>query len=1476
MKKFSGLIAFITLVFVIFTSDAVQVGAETAAAGEATVFENRSVQLVTDKNRLINSQTGEIFRLTGVNVPSLEWTAEGEHVYTSVAEALDNWNANVIRLPLSTARWNGLAKEQKGKGSVPYRRMIDEVVKAAGERGKYVILDCHWSDAGQTEILRKEENANTSLVNSTNAQHKMPDEGVREFWLEVAAAYANNPSVMFGLYNEPYGVSWDVWRNGGEVTDKAAGNMVTFTAVGHQQLVEAIRDAGAKNVIVAGGLDYAYSLTGVAGKSNKDTTVYALEDSGSGADDSKRGYGIMYDTHIYPWKGNSDKWQTAVGCVLNDYPVIVGENGWEKQTNESQNISVLKTPKLDSEYWVNELFSWIDNPTDASGNTTGVPLNWTAWTFHPNSQPTTFSNWYYEPTPFWGSYVRERLRSYTAADSCAKNYIMNFNADDDLTARYVDQNNKTVGNGSLLSRTYTESGVRLAYSGSESAVKLEPLPKVSFKGIQSLSVAVTPSSGGTAEIGIAETDGELWLKQVKLSGGVENKITVPISDLVLTPFEGADGIFSGVAAAIYIKPTGNDGNIVISQILIDRGGSETGVFSYSTDFHKKTVEYVVSENDIGAGETPVHISTGDIVGADVLHFLCRGEGLVDISVIEGTERHRMSEAITANGEWRHIKLHASNFDNLSDFSNVTGIEISGGGDAVARHITFTNIEPPQYCPNSDYTVDYCVDFEDGGDVFYKTEYDPSCLNVSEVETEDGIALGITVKKGGDILLAVNPSGAQTHVSLRGAKTLSFDIKGDGTKVKFNMGVMGTKTSAKVPIILEDDNWHRITYNLAEIGAYIPQFISGVKFYMSSLSTGTYLVDNISFSSDDTVIPSEGIIEDFDEDSSVLGFDGNYRIVGGLSGNGCRMILGKSAAEARLIKRNLEPWQRDLSAMRFLSFAAKTDNPGQTVSVVLKDTDGKTCGEYEFAAQTAGWESVVIPLCDGAEPLKTADVECIVFLSDAEITICIDDIALTKCRPKKSSLPLSNVVSDMTLIVCDDFERNCETENSDKAITVSEDGNAGWRVYGASTVMSRMGLFIHSDFFNPSRYLSTASNREIYNLTYKNSKAVLHRDFVRPDNSGITTVDMRVKCPAYGDNEITLYETSAANLSGNKAIARVAMDTNGGLTYKNEYLSENVTESTKSDFTLTPGGWVYIRFIVDSATKTVKMYCGHSYEYMTPWNGERDTFNFAANNTKAPYVTADEGFSSIAVSGRGVVGIDDVAVYHKLADSAPTARDVRVVGVPKNGETLKASYTFYDSDGYAEGESVGYWESSSKADFSADVKTVSERTAVTAADGSQYTVTASDRGRYLRFSVIPRSAKGTPADRVYSYVCAKAESADAADVRFVTNGMTVSRDDYISGETAALISVTNTTDSEAKIGIFVAEYGKGDGMLIAVQKTDVVVPANSAEPITFGVPKFNAHSGRLYRIMVCGEGMRPLAAAVSAQTENFFGGEYADC
>ncbi len=308
-------------------------------------------------NRLVNASGAEVW-LQGVAVPSLEWSEAGDHVQDSVAWAVADWKANVIRLALSSTFWFGEGKYQNPKtGAEDYRRLVDDLVKHANDRGCYMVIDLH--------------------------EYKAPTARHVKFWRDCAARHANKPGVLFDILNEPHDISWREWRDGGALKDgggKAAAEngeaKDVTTSVGMQKLVDEIRAVGAKNVIIAGGLDWSYDCEGIL-------KGYALADP--------NGDGIVYSVHVYPWKSD---WQKKFLDCAAKHPLFLGEVGcqpfkmpWEQ---------VLQDPYK----WGPDVLACIQKHR----------LNWTAWSFHTSASPCVISDWNYTPTACWGSFVRAALR----------------------------------------------------------------------------------------------------------------------------------------------------------------------------------------------------------------------------------------------------------------------------------------------------------------------------------------------------------------------------------------------------------------------------------------------------------------------------------------------------------------------------------------------------------------------------------------------------------------------------------------------------------------------------------------------------------------------------------------------------------------------------------------------------------------------------------------------------------------------------------------------------------------------------------------------------------------------------------------------------------------------------------------------------------------------------------------------------------
>ena len=341
---------------------AVLVAAAMAGAAEEGRPAGMPSPLKVVGTKVVDARGGRVW-LRGVNAAGMEWSADGEgHILETARVAVDDWHANLVRLPLAQDRWFGKAPEQADDGAA-YRALVRRVVDACAGRGGYVMLDLHWSDAGEW--------------GKRIGQHVMPDRNSLTFWTAVAAAYKDHPAVIFDLYNEPHDVSWDVWLKGGEVQDKLdKGQAGTrFEAVGMQALLDAVRATGARNVVVAGGLDWSYDLSGIL-------------DGRRLAD--PEGNGVIYANHAYPFKGDTvERWVAKMEAASKELPIIVSEFGSDPPGGAG----------LSGEQWVRGVLQALQ----------GHEWAWTAWDLHPYAKPGLIAGWDYAPTPHFGTWVKQAL-----------------------------------------------------------------------------------------------------------------------------------------------------------------------------------------------------------------------------------------------------------------------------------------------------------------------------------------------------------------------------------------------------------------------------------------------------------------------------------------------------------------------------------------------------------------------------------------------------------------------------------------------------------------------------------------------------------------------------------------------------------------------------------------------------------------------------------------------------------------------------------------------------------------------------------------------------------------------------------------------------------------------------------------------------------------------------------------------------------
>jgi hypothetical protein len=306
----------------------------------------------------IETIDGKIVNLHGVNCSCMEFSSDGEgHILKTVDVAIDDWHSNLVRLPLSQDRWFGKAPDQKDGGKA-YRDLVKAIVGEVHKKNAYILLDLHWSDMNEW--------------GKNIGQHKLPDLNSIVFWKDFAPRWANDSSVLFDLYNEPHDTTWDQWKNGDTITEsnRRDNTSKTYQAVGMQTVLDAIRSTGAKNMVVCGGLDWAYDMSGYL-------HGYTLSDP--------TGNGVVYSNHFYTVKRETvDQWVARMEAVDQQIPVIeseFGDNTFRPRPGRPITPNANRQPTIDAYEWNKAVLEQIQKHN----------WSWTAWDMHTSAGPVVIS-----------------------------------------------------------------------------------------------------------------------------------------------------------------------------------------------------------------------------------------------------------------------------------------------------------------------------------------------------------------------------------------------------------------------------------------------------------------------------------------------------------------------------------------------------------------------------------------------------------------------------------------------------------------------------------------------------------------------------------------------------------------------------------------------------------------------------------------------------------------------------------------------------------------------------------------------------------------------------------------------------------------------------------------------------------------------------------------------------------------------------
>ncbi len=266
------------------------------------------------------------------------------------------------------------------------------------------------------------------------------------------------------------------------------------------------------------------------------------------------------------------------------------------------------------------------------------------------------------------------------------------------------------------------------------------------------------------------------------------------------------------------------------------------------------------------------------------------------------------------------------------------------------------------------------------------------------------------------------------------------------------------------------------------------------------------------------------------------------------------------------------------------------------------------------------------------------------------------------------------------------------------------------------------------------------------LKIANDKIVLE---LKENYSGVTLTDNILKISDGASNGIIYIAAKNPNYCIEKIIPiQLLYDGDAVPMIKNAHIKGNVTEGAelKAQYTYFHG-----KNVAEDKSKTT-----YQWQFCDSENGTYSDIIGADKETYTVPSGGANGFYRVKIVTYDIDGNESAQAITEAAVQpvAPTAKSVSVGGKHRVGAKLTASYVFEDRNYNAEKDSVYSWYVSDSKD--------GKYTLIPGENTLNYTIKGSDCGKYIRFSVIPKSDEEPNDNKEYFSDCFEGPVAPTAE------------------------------------------------------------------------------------------------------------------